>query len=110
MELVGLLLLIPYLLPTWIANSRRCRNDGVIFLVNFFLGWTVIGWVAALVWAATDEPRRRRKSRRRSITVVNPKEGDDPIPSGYAKVIVDGKCKAMVPIDQLKQYLDDTLS
>jgi hypothetical protein len=26
-------------------------------LLNFFLGWTVIGWVVALVWAVkTDAP------------------------------------------------------
>jgi hypothetical protein len=29
----------------------------IIFLVNFFLGVTVIGWIVALVWALQDRPR-----------------------------------------------------
>jgi len=28
-----------------------------IFLLNFFLGWTVVGWIAAFIWAcASDRP------------------------------------------------------
>ena len=27
------------------------------FLLNFFFGWTVIGWFWALIWAVTDKPR-----------------------------------------------------
>jgi hypothetical protein len=27
-----------------------------IFLINFFFGWTLIGWVIALVWAFNDMP------------------------------------------------------
>ena len=42
-----------YLLPALVALTRRHHNTGAIFLLNFFLGWTVLGWVVALVWAAT---------------------------------------------------------
>jgi hypothetical protein len=28
-----------------------------IFLLNLFLGWTVVGWVVALIWAITSEPK-----------------------------------------------------
>ncbi|WP_422389767.1 superinfection immunity protein [Bradyrhizobium septentrionale] len=31
-----------------------------ILLLNFFLGWTLVGWVAALVWSALPiQPERR---------------------------------------------------
>jgi len=43
-------------LPTILAASRHHHNVLGVFLVNFFLGWTVIGWVIALVWALS-QPR-----------------------------------------------------
>ncbi len=46
-----------YFLPTIIAFARSKRDTGSILLLNFFLGWTMIGWVVALVWAVkTDFP------------------------------------------------------
>lgn len=46
-----LLLLVGYFLPTLVAISRQRKNKMSIFVLNFFLGWTFIGWVIALVWA-----------------------------------------------------------
>jgi hypothetical protein len=40
-----------YFLPTIIAVVRHHRNTLGVFLLNFFLGWTFIGWIAALIWA-----------------------------------------------------------
>jgi hypothetical protein len=40
-----------YFLPTILAVLRHHRNALAVFLVNLFLGWTFIGWVAALVWS-----------------------------------------------------------
>ena len=40
-----------YFLPTIIAIARHHRNALAIFLVNFFTGWTGIGWIVALVWS-----------------------------------------------------------
>ena len=40
-----------YFLPTIIALIRGHRNTLAILLLNFFLGWTFIGWVVSLVWA-----------------------------------------------------------
>jgi hypothetical protein len=42
-----------YFLPSIIGHDRRAFT--AIFLLNFFLGWTVIGWVIALVLACTSE-------------------------------------------------------
>jgi Superinfection immunity protein len=40
-----------YFLPAIVG--RKKQNAGAIFALNFFLGWTVIGWVVSLVWALT---------------------------------------------------------
>lgn len=54
------LLIIPlYFLPWIIASIRKHNNTGPIALVTFLLGWTGIGWIAALVWAATDNVTAR---------------------------------------------------
>ena len=46
-----------YFLPTIIAVSRHKRSAAAIGALNFFLGWTLIGWIAALIWAlAYDAP------------------------------------------------------
>jgi hypothetical protein len=44
---------IGYWVPTLAANSNR-RNRAAIGMLNLFLGWTLIGWVVALLWADTD--------------------------------------------------------
>jgi hypothetical protein len=42
---------VMYFLPSLIAIVRSKRDIAGIVLLNFFLGWTFIGWVVALVWA-----------------------------------------------------------
>jgi hypothetical protein len=44
-----------YFLPTIIAAIKSKRDTLAIFLLNFFLGWSVIGWIIALIWAAKHE-------------------------------------------------------
>jgi hypothetical protein len=41
-----------YFLPAIIAFGRQHQHRVPILLTNLFLGWTLIGWVAALVWSA----------------------------------------------------------
>ena len=52
--LLGISGLIIYFLPA-IAGHKK-RNAGAIFALNFFLGWTLIGWAVALVWAYAKDP------------------------------------------------------
>jgi hypothetical protein len=40
-----------YFLPSIIALARSKRDIASILLLNFFLGWTMIGWIVALIWA-----------------------------------------------------------
>ena len=44
-----------YFLPSIIAAIKSKRDTLAIFLLNFFLGWTVIGWFVALIWAAKHD-------------------------------------------------------
>jgi Superinfection immunity protein len=45
-----------YFLPSIMAFARSKRDLLAIFLLNLFLGWTVIGWVVSLVWAVKTDP------------------------------------------------------
>jgi len=44
-----------YFLPSIIALVKSKRDTTAIFLLNLFLGWTAIGWIIALVWAAKHD-------------------------------------------------------
>jgi len=46
---------VMYFLPSIIALARNKRDALAIFLLNLFLGWSVIGWIVALVWAAKQD-------------------------------------------------------
>lgn len=56
--ITSVLLLCLYFLPSLVAARARKRNSAAIFLFNLFLGWTLIGWIVALIWSATkDSPK-----------------------------------------------------
>jgi hypothetical protein len=40
-----------YLLPTIIVLRNGHKNKLLIILLNFTAGWTLFGWVVALIWA-----------------------------------------------------------
>ena len=47
--------LVVYFYPSVIAYTKKKRNKGAIIALNILLGWTVIGWVGALIWALSYE-------------------------------------------------------
>ena len=51
-----ILLALIYFIPWMVAVGNKKRDRGAIVALNLFLGWTVIGWVIALVWAMTKDP------------------------------------------------------
>lgn len=51
-----LIAMVLYFLPTLAAWGKR--NWGPIFLLNLLLGWTLIGWIVALVWGWSMEALR----------------------------------------------------
>ena len=51
--------LVMYLIPTIIALGRAAQHTFALFTFNFLLGWTLIGWIAAIVWAVRGGKRNR---------------------------------------------------
>lgn len=51
----GLGFLAAYLMPLAIAATRRHRYTRMIAAINLALGWTIIGWIAALFWAVNRD-------------------------------------------------------
>jgi uncharacterized membrane protein len=46
-----------YFIPSIISIYRHKSNGCAIFVLNLFLGWTVIGWIIALVWACIADSK-----------------------------------------------------
>jgi predicted RNA-binding Zn-ribbon protein involved in translation (DUF1610 family) len=42
-----------YFIPTMVAGGKE--NGGAVFIVNLFFGWSLIGWVIALVMALSSK-------------------------------------------------------
>jgi Superinfection immunity protein len=61
------LFLIAYFIPFFIATGRKHRFSTAIGLINLLLGWTFIGWLAAIIWAVNRDVRE---------------QGEDSAPSG----------------------------
>jgi hypothetical protein len=51
--IVLLVVLACYFLPTLVAALRGKIGAGGVFFVNLFLGWTVVGWFVAFIWACS---------------------------------------------------------
>jgi hypothetical protein len=61
MSVLGFLCFLAFVLlmsfiPPIIALLRHHPNTGAIFALTLLLGWTGIGWIAALIWAFTNPP------------------------------------------------------
>ena len=48
---------VAYLLPTMLAAHRECKALSGISEANLLFGWTFVGWLAALTWAAAGEKK-----------------------------------------------------
>lgn len=60
MKIIGVwvnvfLLFFLYFAPTMVAYKHRQVKS--IFVVNLFLGWTLIGWCFAFSWASIDNKK-----------------------------------------------------
>lgn len=58
------ILVIAYFVPSAVAFIRNDPQGPALMIANFFLGWTVIGWVVILVLACRGNVRREGASRR----------------------------------------------
>jgi hypothetical protein len=58
--LVVLLIVTAYMLPALVAALRGHPQVWAITALDLILGWSVLGWVAALVWSLTAIPKGQR--------------------------------------------------
>lgn len=73
--IVGILIAIAaYWTPTIVAWRRHVPNIGSIIVINFLLGWTLVGWAVALAMAV--------KTVAPPVTFVPPQSWGTP-PPGY---------------------------
>ena len=54
MDIVILGGFVLYFVPAFAAVLRRHPQQNAIIVLTIFGGWTVIGWLIALVWASTQ--------------------------------------------------------
>jgi hypothetical protein len=53
-----------YMAPTVVAGVRRHNNASAIGALNILLGWTFLGWIAAMIWAMTSNVESGHKHAR----------------------------------------------
>jgi uncharacterized RDD family membrane protein YckC len=61
--IVLIVLLLVYFFPTIVAILRGAKKQAGIVIINLILGWTLLGWVIALVWAVSAETKHEYKQR-----------------------------------------------
>lgn len=54
---MGLIFFAAYFVPTFVAAHRDHHQQTSIMLLNVLLGWTGIGWIAALIWSVSAVKR-----------------------------------------------------
>ena len=55
--IVIMLAFIYYLLPAIISSEWHTKHFDAILFTHLVLGWTVFGWIAALIWAIVETPQ-----------------------------------------------------
>ena len=62
-----------YFWPTAFAIRRNVVHKSIIILLNVLLGWTVLGWLVALIWALVD-------TRQDALIRTTIQPGNSPVP------------------------------
>jgi hypothetical protein len=55
--LIVLIVGFVYFFPGILAFENKHHNKSAILVFNIFLGWTVLGWIIALVWSCTNSKK-----------------------------------------------------
>ena len=55
-----------YFVPAIVAYKREHNSALAILMLDLLLGWSLLGWIAALVWACTGDTRPRIEFLRRA--------------------------------------------
>lgn len=71
-----------YLLPTIVAGVRGKQGEVGVLFVNLLLGWTVLGWFAAFIWACSGptvgDKRRAERQHAEILAALQAKNGGSP--------------------------------
>lgn len=61
--IIAVLFLVHWI-PTVIAFARGHHQKVAILALNFFLGWSGLGWIGALIWSLTavQKPQTHQSS------------------------------------------------
>jgi len=73
-----------YFLPSMVALFRGAEHGCAVFAINLLAGWTMIGWVAAMVLAfLSPNPAQRREeaARMQAMQSLSPPQPPSPPPS-----------------------------
>lgn len=68
-----------YFTPSIIATARKHQNRIGVILLNLLLGWTIIGWIVALIWSVSANTRSGARSD--EVFILNSSSPDDPYQS-----------------------------
>jgi hypothetical protein len=61
-------------IPYRVARDRGHPNTTPIFIICLFFGWTLVGWVIALVWATVALPPPTVRTVTRKMGALNDKQ------------------------------------
>lgn len=60
-----------YFLPTYISIKKQSKYSLQISILNTFLGFSLIGWVAALIWATFDNKADKVETKTPLILAIS---------------------------------------
>lgn len=58
--IIGTIAFLIYFLPGIVASLNGHKNTTAVCVLNLFLGWTLLGWVVALVWACCNTDKKEK--------------------------------------------------
>ena len=53
MSLIFIVIVLLYMLPTYLAFRHKSRDKWLILILNVWLGWTLLFWILLTAWALT---------------------------------------------------------
>ena len=90
-----------YFLPAIVGCKKQ--NAYSIFLLNLFLGFTVVGWVVALVWAYTKDPEPK------TIVINSDSKSTSQKASDASDIIVEKKRGLYKDLESIKSLFDQNI-
>lgn len=71
-----------YFLPTIIAINRSANRHATIFFINLIFGWTIVGWIATVIWVVAQNARDGELPRSSAVEsdtwIFEPSKLNDP--------------------------------